>query len=58
MFTAPVHYFIFVSTELCNSATLHICLKILDLNLVEIVINFELFGTYFKASILMRALTF
>ena len=43
MFTAPVHYFIFVSTELCNSATLHICLKILDL--VEIVINFELFGT-------------
>ena len=46
MFTAPVHYFIFVSTELCNSATLiHICLKILDLNLVEIVINFELFGT-------------
>ena len=45
MVTAPVHYFIFVSTELCNSATLHICLKILDLNLVEIVINFELFGT-------------
>ena len=38
MFTAPVHYFIFVNTELCNSTTLHICLQILDLNLEGIVI--------------------
>ena len=29
----------------CNSTTLHICLKILNLNLVGIVINFKLFGT-------------